>query len=58
MALKEGDAVTIFLGFEVPFVIREVGDGTYQLVGETYLDDFMDGEALEGDPKVESFLLR
>ncbi|PQE31169.1 heterokaryon incompatibility protein [Rutstroemia sp. NJR-2017a WRK4] len=57
MALKEGDAVAVFLGFQVPFVIAEREDGTYQLVGDTYLDDFMDGEALEGNPRIESIQL-
>jgi hypothetical protein len=57
MALEEGDAVAVFLGFQVPFVIREREDGTYQLVGDTYLDDFMDGEAFEGNPGIESILL-
>jgi hypothetical protein len=41
------DIVCIFLGGNVPFVLRARDDGKYQLVGECYVHGVMDGEALK-----------
>lgn len=48
----EGDAIYIFLGANTPFILRknlsrEGEQVTYQLVGESYVYGFMDGEGLE-----------
>ena len=47
------DVVAVLQGYEVPIVLRSVGNGTYRVVGDCYLDGIMDGEALkkvkEGD---------
>ena len=41
-----GDQVCVFLGACVTFVIRKLrGRNEYQLVGECYVHDIMDGEA-------------
>jgi hypothetical protein len=37
-----GDLVAIFLGADVPFVLREHGDA-YRLVGACYIHGVMDG---------------
>lgn len=52
LQLQEGDYVAIFLGFQVPFVIRELENGAYQLIGKAYVHNFMDGEALKDKVKV------
>ncbi|KAF2136694.1 uncharacterized protein K452DRAFT_312977 [Aplosporella prunicola CBS 121167] len=41
------DLVCVFFGASVPYVLRPVGDGKYRICGERYMDDFMDGEAIE-----------
>ena len=48
---KIGDQVAIFLGAEVPILLRPQGDA-YLVVGETYVHEMMDGQAFE-DPEVE-----
>lgn len=51
LAAMAGDRVAISYGGNIPFVVREVpgGGGKYQLIGECYLDGFMDGPAIEVD---------
>jgi len=46
---EEGDMIVLFLGADVPFLIRPDKDepGSYQLVGECYVHGIMDGEAME-----------
>lgn len=51
-----GDVVCIFLGGVTPFVIRSRGNGRYDLVGEAYVHDIMQGEAMSMSD-VESFVL-
>jgi Heterokaryon incompatibility protein (HET) len=43
---EDGDQICIFLGAEVPYVLRPTGCGTYTLIGDCYLNGIMDGEAL------------
>ncbi|TVY78509.1 hypothetical protein LSUE1_G007190, partial [Lachnellula suecica] len=51
----EGDLLCVLLGCRFPVVLRRV-EGGYILVGEVYVDGFMDGEALEeGRFEVETF---
>ena len=54
---EKGDRVAIFSGFPVPYIVREIGENRYQLIGETYLHGFMDGEAMDGDPKTQKIHL-
>ncbi|OHE96846.1 heterokaryon incompatibility protein [Colletotrichum orchidophilum] len=44
---KVGDSICLLLGSEVPFVIRPTKRGMYELIGDAYVSDIMDGEALE-----------
>ena len=55
-----GDQVCVFIGACVPFVIRKLGGGNeYQLVGECYVHDIMDGEAESmGDLQRTKIVLR
>ena len=46
LAIQPGDIVVILYGGYTPFVLRPRA-GYYQLLGECYLHDMMDGEALE-----------
>lgn len=40
------DVVVVVYGSEVPLVLRPVGKGHYELIGEAYVDRIMDGEVL------------
>lgn len=46
LAVQPGDITVILYGGYTPFVLRP-RDGYYQLLGECYLHDMMDGDALE-----------
>ena len=55
-----GDQVCVFIGVCVPFVIRKLGGrNEYQLVGECYVHDIMDGQAeCMGDLQRTEIVLR
>lgn len=42
--LDENDVLWILLGADVPFALRDAGDGCFHIVGETYVHGIMDGE--------------
>jgi hypothetical protein len=45
---KVGDVVVIMYGGAVPYILRQREDGvTFNLVGECFVEDFMNGEAFE-----------
>ena len=44
---QEGDGIFIFLGGQVPYVVREKGGAKYQFIGECYIHGVMDGEAMK-----------
>jgi hypothetical protein len=46
--IKAGDLIALVIGSQVPFVLREIADGKYKLIGEAYVDGIMDGEAVAG----------
>jgi hypothetical protein len=52
-----GDVICIFLGGEIPFVLREGDNGRYRLVGEAYVHGIMDGEFIKDDLQIEEFRL-
>lgn len=41
-----GDELVVILGADVPFIVRRLSHDTFILVGEAYVDGYMDGEAL------------
>jgi len=49
--VREGDLIALFLGAQVPFVVREVASDVYILVGECYVHGIMDGEAMQDAAK-------
>ena len=54
---KPGDLVAILLRAVQPFVLRDVGENRFELVGEAYVHEIMDGEFLKPNSKVEEFVL-
>ena len=45
---RYSDSIAIVLGCPLPLVIRKIGDcNTYKLVGEAYVQGFMNGEAIQ-----------
>jgi hypothetical protein len=45
-AAQPGDVVCIFFGCKVPYILRPVGEH-YLFIGDAYIHDIMDGEAME-----------
>ena len=45
--LKEGDAVVIIFGGQVPYVLRQADDDTSKFVGDCYVPGLMQGEAID-----------
>lgn len=44
---KKDDAVCVLYGGAVPFVLREQHNGRWRIVGECYVDGYMEGQAME-----------
>ncbi|KAF1915994.1 hypothetical protein BDU57DRAFT_448606 [Ampelomyces quisqualis] len=55
--MRAGDAIAIFNGASVPFVVRPVGENTYRLMGECYCDGIMHGEFIQGGGQVHKIVL-
>ncbi|OCK73952.1 HET-domain-containing protein [Lepidopterella palustris CBS 459.81] len=55
---KSGDMVVIFDGAVTPSVLRPARDGTFQFIGECYMNGLMKGEVLQMDKKQEKFRIR
>lgn len=47
VGLQVDDLVCVFIGASTPFVVREMEDGYFRLVGECYIHGLMDGEAMD-----------
>jgi Heterokaryon incompatibility protein (HET) len=52
-----GDVIVIIYGAIVPFIIRDLGNGQFEFVGEAYVHGIMDGEYVEKGPPTETFIL-
>ena len=48
IAAKPDDEVCTLLGCQSPLILRPCGDGSHKVVGECYIDGFMDGAACLG----------
>ncbi len=44
---RNGDIVCVFEGAAVPFVLRPVSDGCFEIIGDVYIHGIMDGELME-----------
>jgi hypothetical protein len=56
---KPGDSVAFVRNSPVPFIIRKVADGRYELVGEAYIHGLMHGElGKEGPVALEEIILQ
>jgi hypothetical protein len=58
-SVEVGDRVYLLRGAKVPFVLRDGGAGRFELMGETYVHGFMDGQMLSevGDSLAEIVLV-
>jgi hypothetical protein len=46
--MREGDVVVIFLGGQLPYVLRPAGiSGYYRVVGDCYIYNLVHGEAMD-----------
>lgn len=54
---QEGDVVAVLPGGKVPFVLRLVSSGVYEVIGAAYIHGIMMGEAFHEDLGVESITL-
>jgi hypothetical protein len=45
--VEAGDRICVLLGGRTPFVVRATEDGCYRLIGECYLHEMMDGQAMD-----------
>ena len=43
-----GDADVVFEGSDLAFVLREIDDCIFNVIGAAYVHGFMDGQAMEG----------
>lgn len=46
---QPGDLVVILFGFTVPYILRDLLNGEFQLIGEAYVYGIMDGELITED---------
>lgn len=54
--MREGDGIALFLGTQVPFLVRQSKSDVHTLVGECYVHGIMDGEAMQDIMKWEASL--
>ncbi|KAK4185047.1 hypothetical protein QBC35DRAFT_465906 [Podospora australis] len=47
VSTEEGDQIWILSGAPVPFVLRQVNEGRYRVIGEAYVHGIMHGEAVQ-----------
>jgi hypothetical protein len=55
--LRKGDIIVIFLGAELPCLVRYQKDFGFEFVGEVYVHGIMDGEFMNGEREIEQFEL-
>ncbi|KAF2138823.1 uncharacterized protein K452DRAFT_290470 [Aplosporella prunicola CBS 121167] len=56
-ALNTGDRIYLLKGARVPFVFRSADNQSLELVGESYVHGFMNGEMLEAVGKMSQLLI-
>ncbi|KAL7940598.1 heterokaryon incompatibility protein domain-containing protein [Trichoderma barbatum] len=55
--IQPGDVVSVFWGGDYPFILREIEDGRFKIIGDCFLQGFMDGESLSCDSPDRSFCI-
>ncbi|KAK5124302.1 hypothetical protein LTR85_002005 [Meristemomyces frigidus] len=56
---RVGDRICLFAGAPFPFVIRDIGEGYYELIGDAYIQGIMNGEAWpEDEAEIETISLK
>lgn len=53
--IEVGDVIAVFYGGSYPFVLREQVNGQYRIIGDCYLEQFMDGEAMSNEQGEQLF---
>ncbi|MCJ1233371.1 hypothetical protein MMC14_001327 [Varicellaria rhodocarpa] len=48
----EGDVICVFVGADVPFILRRCDDDDYKLLGDVYVHGIMKGELLEMEDSI------
>ena len=54
---QKSDILVIFLGGKFPYILRKAGNEMYRFIGEAYVHDIMYEQFMEGDLKIEKFIL-
>ena len=54
---REGDVICVLDGAPVPFVLRTVNDGCFEIIGDTYVHGNMDGDAIRFGPEAIEVIL-
>ena len=55
---QKGDVVCVLYGGAIPFVLRQMEDGDWRMIGECYVDGLMQGEAMKIDISDYTFRIR
>lgn len=53
--VEVGDVIAVFYGGNYPFILREQDNGQYRIIGDCYLEQFMDGEAMSNKQEGQLF---
>lgn len=54
---REGDVICVLDGAPVPFVLRPVNDGCFEIIGDAYVHGNMDGDAIESGLEANDIVL-
>jgi hypothetical protein len=57
ISMLPGDVICIFLGAQLPYILRRTETDLYKLIGEGYVHGIMDGEYIERKPRRERIIL-
>lgn len=51
--MRPGDVVFVISGVAIPYILRPLAEGIFQIHGQCYVEGIMDGEAVLGNPSWE-----
>ncbi|KAK7422460.1 Folylpolyglutamate synthetase [Neonectria magnoliae] len=55
--MEPGDRLYVFIGAQVPYILRPNTDGSLQLIGEAYAHEIMDGETINDGQLVQAITI-